>query len=105
MELLQKLYNDPSTGLQSKEKLYKKAKLIDNKITLKQVQEFLENQSTSQIVKPVLKNQEYYTIVSPAVRNNYQMDIMYLPNPTLNKNYKYLLTCIDVKSRYAFLEK
>ena len=30
------------------------------------------------------------------------MDIMYLPNPTLNKNYKYLLTCIDVKSRYAF---
>ena len=32
------------------------------------------------------------------------MDIMYLPNPTLNKNYKYLLTCIDVYSRYAFVK-
>lgn len=102
MELLQKLYTDPLTGFQSKEKLYKKAKAINNKITLQQVKEFLDNQATAQITKQVKRNKIYETIISPSVRNNYQMDIMYLPHPTLNKNFKYLLTCIDVYSRYAF---
>ena len=102
MELLHKLYYDAETGFQSKEKLYKKAKEIDQKITLEMVKKFLDEQATSQVTKQVTKNKIYETIVSPSVRNNYQMDIMYLPNPTLNKNYKYLLTCIDVYSRYAF---
>jgi hypothetical protein len=30
------------------------------------------------------------------------MDIMYLPNSKQNKNFKYLVTCIDVYSRYTF---
>jgi transposase InsO family protein len=33
------------------------------------------------------------------------MDLFFLPNSTLNKNFKYLLTCIDVYSRYVFVEK
>ena len=33
--------------------------------------------------------------------NNYQCDLFMLPNPNLNKGYKYLLTCIDVYSRYV----
>ena len=82
MELLNKLYTDPLTGFQSKEKLYKKAKAINNKITLQQVKEFLDNQSTAQITKQVKINKIYETIISPSVRNNYQMDIMYLPHPT-----------------------
>jgi hypothetical protein len=104
MELLHKLYYDAETGFQSKDKLYKKAKEIDRKITLDSVKKFLDEQATSQVTKQVVKNKIYETIVSPSVRNNYQMDIMYLPNPTLNKNYKYLLTCIDVYSRYAFVK-
>lgn len=104
MDLLHKLYYDAETGFQSKEKLYKKAKSIDKSITLKMVKKFLDEQATSQITKQVTKNKVYETIVSPAVRNNYQMDIMYLPHPTLNKNFKYLLTCIDVFSRYAFVK-
>lgn len=104
MELLHKLYYDAETGFQSKDKLYKKAKEIDKKITLEMVRKFLDEQATSQITKQVTKNKIYETIVSPSVRNNYQMDIMYLPNPTLNKNIKYLLTCIDVYSRYAFVK-
>ena len=104
MELLHKLYYDAETGFQSKEKLYKKAKEIDKKITLEMVKKFLDEQATSQVTKQVTKNKIYETIVSPSVRNNYQMDIMYLPNPTLNKIYKYLLTCIDVYSRYAFVK-
>jgi hypothetical protein len=30
------------------------------------------------------------------------MDIMYLRNLKQNKNFKYLVTCIDVYSRYKF---
>jgi hypothetical protein len=85
-------------------KLYKKAKEIDRKITLKLINEFLDNQATHQITKQVNKNKVYSTIVSPGVRNNYQMDIFYLPNPKQNKNFKYLLTCIDVYSRLAFVK-
>jgi hypothetical protein len=45
------------------------------------------------------------TILSPNVKNNYQMDIFYLPNSRQNKNFKYLLTCIDVYSRFVFVKK
>jgi transposase InsO family protein len=37
------------------------------------------------------------------IGNNYQADIMYLPQPTKNR-YKYILTCIDVYSRKAWVE-
>ena len=105
MELLKELYYNPKTGLQSKQKLYKKAKERDASITLKKVEDFLQQQATHQITKQVKKNKEYNTIISPSVRNNYQLDIFYLPNPKQNGNYKYLLTCIDVYSRYAFVRK
>ena len=104
MDLLKKLYYDPETGLQSKDKLYRKAKAIDKSITLKIVKEFLDNQPTAQITKQhTIKAKDYDTITSPAVQNNYQMDLMYLPDPSSNKNAKYLLTCVDVFSRFAFV--
>ncbi len=104
MDLLKQLYYDPNTGLQSKDKLYRKAKAVDKTITLRLVKEFLDKQPTAQITKQhIIKQTDYDTITSPAVQNNYQMDLMYLPDPTLNKNSKYLLTCIDVFSRFAFV--
>jgi hypothetical protein len=103
-QLLNKLYYDPETGYSSADKLYRKAKQQDTKITMKIVKEFIDAQATAQITKQVKKNKNYNTIISPSIKNNYQMDIMYLPNPTLNKGYKYLLTCIDVYSRFAFVE-
>jgi hypothetical protein len=102
MNLLKRLYYDEKTGLQSADKLYEKAKAIDKSITHRLVKEFLDNQATAQITKEVHRNKNYYSITSPSVKNNYQMDIMYLPNSHQNKNFKYLLTCIDVYSRYVF---
>jgi hypothetical protein len=103
-QLLKELYYNPLTGMQSADKLYKKAKSINNNITLKLVNNFLKGEASAQITKEVKRNKNFNTIISPSLRNNYQMDIMYLPNPSLNKNYKYLLTCIDVYSRYIFVE-
>jgi putative transposase len=106
MNELSKIYDEDKTiKLLSAEKLYKKVKQSIKTITLKQVKDFLNEKAETQITKKPLKVKEYDTIVSRGLRNNYQMDIMYLPNSRSNKNYKYLLTCIDVYSRYVFVKK
>jgi hypothetical protein len=102
-EILQNIYYNPLTGFQGLDKLYRKAKLLNNNITKKITKEWLDNQETEQITKQQKKTKNIYSsIISPAVRNNFQIDIMYLPNPTSNR-FKYLLTCIDVYSRKAFV--
>jgi hypothetical protein len=102
---LKKLYEDPEFGLSSKAKFYKKAKELIPSLTLKDVDEFLKSQAVNQIVKPInTKDREYNTIISFGVRNNYQIDIFILPHPQQNKGFKYLLTCVDVYSRYGDVE-
>ena len=102
--LLKQLYFNPKFGYESDTKLYHKAHDIDNKITLEDVDEFLGEETAPQITKPLNKEKEFDTVESPSVRNNYQCDIMYLPSPTFNNSHKYLLTCIDVYSRYVFVK-
>jgi hypothetical protein len=104
-ELFTDLYYNPKTGFTSRDKLYRRAKELDNNITLKIVKEFLNRQPTDQITKQTSRQKVFSSIISPSVRNNYQMDIFVLPNPTLNQGFKYLLTCIDVYSRFAFVKK
>ena len=103
-ELLTDLYYNPKTGFTSRDKLYRRAKELDNNITLKIVKEFLDRQPTDQITKQTSRQKVFSSIISPSVRNNYQMDIFVLPNPTLNQGIKYLLTCINIYSRYAFVK-
>ena len=43
------IYYDPEKGLMGVDKLYKKLKAINKKITLKQVKNWLKNQATYQI--------------------------------------------------------
>jgi hypothetical protein len=65
----------------------------------------LDRQPTDQITKQTSRQKVFSSIISPTVKNNYQMNIFVLPNPTLNQGFKYLLTCIDIYSRYAFVKK
>lgn len=104
VDLLNNIYNNPLSGFQSADKLYRKAKEHDKKITKEDVVEFLKENQTSQITQQVKKPKNYETIVSPSVRNNYQIDVMYLPDFKRNKNFRYLVTCIDVYSRFAFVK-
>ena len=46
---ISKIYYDPEKGLMGVDKLYKKLKAINKKITLKQVKNWLKNQATYQI--------------------------------------------------------
>ena len=103
--LLNQLYYNPKIGFESESKLYHKAHDIDKEITHEDVEDYLKLQEAPQITKPLNREAEFDTIESPSIRNNYQMDIMYLPSPSFNNNHKYLLTCIDVYSRYAFVKE
>jgi hypothetical protein len=99
---LKELYQDPEIGLSSKNNFFNKAKQYIPNLKLKDVDNFLKSLSVSQITKPInTKDREYNTIKSFGVSNNYQIDLFNLPYSSKNKNYKYLLTCIDVYSRYV----
>ena len=56
MELIQQIYEDPSTGyINSVDALYKKCKAKDKTITKNDVKEFLNNYTPAQIYRQVKK--------------------------------------------------
>lgn len=97
---LKEIFYDTKKGYLSLDKFYKKVKLIDNSITLKDVKEFLDNQFTTQVNKDTKKPKEYSTIRADKIRDNYQIDIIVYDRYEIN-NYKYILCVVDVHSRYA----
>lgn len=100
--ILKKLFNDPKTGLLSANKLWRKAKKIDNSITEKVVREFLDKQATTQINRAP-RRKKFHNIVAHYVNNGWQMDLIDLSKySTINKNFKWLLTIIDIYSRRAW---
>jgi len=97
---ISKYYYDPKTGFTSAEKLHKKLVKIDPTVTLKEIKSFIKKQFTAQVNKPIRRPKEFSNIVSPSVGNNFQIDIIVYDRYAYH-NYKYILCCIDVYSRYA----
>src|SRR5690349_4974068 len=104
MQTIKKLYFDPKTGFISKDKLYKKAKQVDNTITHALVNEFYKSNATHQIFKrqPV-KN--YFPIHYQAdiPFQRMQIDLMDVSReiPSRNGGVKFIWVCIDVYIRFA----
>lgn len=99
-KILQDYYYDPETGFVTAAKLYKTLRKDGIKVTQEQVKAFVEKQFTRQVTKALKKPTVYQTIISPATNNNYQIDLLIYDRYEYN-NYKYILCCIDVYSRYA----
>lgn len=100
MDNLKEMYYNPSTGFNSLDKFYKKAKDKDPTIKRKQVEEFIEKQYTYQINKQQQKPKDFSTIIAEKVGDNFQMDIMIYDRYEIDR-YKYILCVIDVHSRYT----
>ena len=98
--VLKKLYYNDETGFTGTTKFYKRVKEIDPTITLSDVRAFLDKQYTHQINRDDVRPKQYRTIMANKPKDNYQMDIM-VYNRFEKDGYKYILTCIDVNSRYA----
>ena len=102
-EVLAKLYYSPTSGLQSADKLYRKAKKIDDKITMKMVKFFLSQQETAQITKQEKKRLVYDRIIAHRVNNGHQADLLDMSKyKVANSNYKWILNIIDIYSRRAW---
>lgn len=95
---VESIYYDAETGFNSFDKFWKKVKHL--KISQNKVREWFNSQRTYQLNKEVKKPSQYSTIFSIEPKQIYQLDIMIYNRFKMN-NYKYILTVIDVYSRYA----
>jgi hypothetical protein len=102
-QALQHLYNDDATRLNGVVSLYKFVTTQYINIRRSDVQDFLQKQSNYQLTKPSV----YHTnkpIVANAVNDLWCIDLIDM-NYVLqhNKNFRYILTCVDVFSRRVWL--
>jgi hypothetical protein len=94
-ELLERLYNNPETGLISADKLYKKAKQIDATITRKIVNTFYKSYSQTQMSSVKRDKEPHFKIVSHNP-DSWQIDLMFFKD-------KIVLVGININSRVGYL--
>ena len=101
-DILKKYYYDPKVGLGGISSLYDKVK--HQGFTMKDVKQFVQSQEVSQLfVKPDRKRHKHFIVKKPDVQ--FQIDLIFFHDaPKLNEGYKYVLTCIDVFSKKAWVE-
>ena len=83
------------------DKVYRKLKEQKHNVTRKQVQEFINKQSLSQINK---KNRGFQSWMPHKPLQEFQIDLIYLMNPTLNEGYKYGFVAIDAFTKIGHIE-
>ena len=100
---LEKIFYNPKTGLLSAGKFYKKLKDLGYTPTLKQVNDFINKQEPSQVMKQRTVKHDF-PLSSHSAFERLQADLLDLsPWSKWNGNYKYLLVCIDVYTKYLFV--
>jgi transposase InsO family protein len=105
-DLLARIYYDPSStgGYSSLKKLYKVAHKIDPTIKEKDVNNWLTGESTYTLHKQARRRYPRRKVITDGIDSLWQADLVIMPKEYAkhNSNYKYILTVIDVFSRYAF---
>lgn len=110
IELLQELFYKPEYGATSAVKLHYTQLMQLQKVsgeiqplTMNQCKTWIEKQKTFQLFKRYTKPKVYNKIPSAYVDNRWQMDIVILQKfSTKNKNFGYLLTVVDVYSKFGW---
>ena len=103
---LLKLYTDPGnsgsfSGLKSFYNYLKKSKI---KISWNQLKKWSEQQAVYTLHKPIKKKFIRNRVIVSGIDDTWQMDLVDMKNfSSENNGYKYLLTCIDVFSKYAWI--
>ena len=103
MNILKKIYYDPTTGFQSKKKLYEAVK--DKGITKQQVDYFINNQEAYQLHKKPEAPKVYIPIISKYPNEILQADLLDMSNlSTSNSGIHYILLVIDIFTRKAYVQ-
>ena len=99
------IYLDPSRpasfgGLDAAYRAVKEKR--KSKISRKQVHNWLSQQDIYTLHKPVRRHYKRSRAIVPGIDAQFQADLVEVPNLSrFNKGYKYLLTCIDIFSKYS----
>jgi len=101
--LYYKLNQEGSLG--SVDSLFYAAKKKNSKVTRKAVQEWLRAQRVYSLHRPVTKNFRRNRVFAKSIDYLWEIDLIDLQSlKKYNNNFKYLVTCIDVLSKQAFVE-
>ncbi len=84
--------------------LYQEAKKVIPNITYKDVKEWLINQETYTVHHRTIRNFKRSFMVSRKIDENWQTDLVEIEHPENNDGYRYLLTVIDVLSKYGWIQ-
>jgi hypothetical protein len=101
---LKDIFYNPQTGFQGVKNLYLKAKDYGLKVTQKQVEDWLNEQKPHQLHKKQPPLRAYFPIKSGYQDHIWQIDLMYAPDPASNSNTNYLLCCLDIFTRFAWVK-
>ena len=101
-KLIQDLYYNPNTQLTSIRNLYNAVK--QNGVKYDEVKQFIQSQESNQLFKKQKRIKNYFPIAAKHKFDILQTDLVSMSDiAAANENYKYLLVCIDVFSRLAFV--
>ena len=104
-KLLRRIYYDAEGvgSYGSAAKLYKEAKRVQKRIKLDDVKDWLAAQPAYTLHKPYRKRFSRNKTIVHGIDSQWQVDLADLPRQVEhNDGYRYILTCIDVFSRYAW---
>ena len=104
-KLLTKIYYDPenTASFSSVEKLYVAARQKKRKITRKDVVEFLQKQEVYTLHHPVKERFKRRKTLAKYKDHIWQIDLIDMSQfSRINHGYKFILTCIDILSRFGF---
>ena len=104
-QALRDIYYDPSEGYQSAERLYQKVKGKGLSVSRKMVREWLKTQDTytRYNYKPIVRKHKYLKTYVKDLADQMQLDLVDMEKyGNKNKGYRWILTAIEILSRYAF---
>ena len=105
-KLLEKLYYKIKQGgsLGSVDSLYHAAKRQNKKITRREVQEWLRGQRVYSLHRPVRKHFPRDRVYVSSTDSVWELDLIDMQSlQQYNRKHRYMLTCIDVLSKYAWV--
>ena len=100
---LRNIYYDPSVGYQSVERLYQKAKEKGLSMSRRMVREWLKTQDTHTRYKPIVRRHTFRKTFVKYLADQMQLDLVDMGKyGSKNKGYHWILTAVEIQSRYAF---
>ena len=103
--LISSVYNNPKSSayLAGANAVFDEVRKKNASVTVQDVQDYLATQETYNLHKPVRRRFTRNKVVARGLNTDFQLDLVDLQKiKRYNKGHAYILTCIDVFSRYAW---